>query len=112
MHGRLVKKKPKLTIPLPQTQNDDGASFDAAEPISSHTCRNPHNALPLSLFRSDRPLSGLSNSYKSDPPHSGLSNSFRSDLPIDNEKMDEEPMGEFLWQDVCRQMSIKDSSPK
>ncbi len=35
-----------------------------------------------------------------------------SDLPLDHEKTDEEPLGEFLWRGVCCRMGIKDSSSK
>ncbi len=112
MHGRLVRKKSKLTIPLPQTQNDDDVSPDVAEPTSSYTRWNPYFALPSTSFRSDWPPSGLSNSYRSDPPPFGLSNVFRSDLSPDHKKMDKEPVREFLWQDVHRCMDIKDFLPK
>ncbi len=30
-------------------------------------------------------------------------------MPSDHEKMDKEPVGEFLWRGVCRRMGIKDS---
>ncbi len=74
--------------------------------------RNSHTALPSTSFRSNWPPLGLSNSYRSDPLPFGLSNSFRSDLPSDHKKTDEEPVGEFLWRDICRHMGIKDSSPE
>ena len=68
--------------------------------------------LLLTLFRSNQPPSGLSNSYRSDLSSSSLSNLFRSDLPSNHEKTDEKPVGEFLWQDICRCIDIDDFLPK
>ncbi len=55
MHKELVKKKSKLTILLSQTQNDDGASPDVAEPTLSHICWNPHTASFLSRLGQTNP---------------------------------------------------------
>ncbi len=112
MHGKQVKKKPKLTIPLPQIQNDDGTSPDTAKPTLSYTCQNPYTMSLLTSFRSDRPLSGLLNFYRSDPPPSGLSNLFRLDLPPDYKKIDKKLVSKFLWWGVYRRMDIKNSLPK
>ncbi len=104
--------KPKLTKPLSQIQNDDGASLDAAEFTSSHMYRNLHTALLSTLFKSDQPPLGLSNYYKSHLPPFGLLNWFRLNLSPDYEKTDEQPVGGFLWQNVCCYIGIKNSLPK
>ncbi len=88
-------------IPPTRPRSVDGASPDAAEPTSSHTRRTPHTSSPSTSFRSDPPPFGLSNLFsRSNPP------------PSNHEKTDEEPVGEFLWRDVCRRMGIKNSSPE
>ena len=82
-------------------QNVDNASPDATEPTSSHIHWASYTALLSTLFRSDLPPFGCSNSFN------------RSDLPLlDHEKTDEEPVSEFLWHSVCCCMGIKDFSPK
>ena len=88
-------------IPLTRPQNVKSANPDIAEPISSHTRWAPHTLSPSTLFGSDPPPSGRSNSLnRSHPPLS------------DYNKTDGEPVGEFLWCDVCRHMAIKDSLPE
>lgn len=94
-------------------QNVDDASPDTIKPTSSHMCWTLHTTSPSNLFRSDQLPSGHLNSFRSHLPHSGLSNLFRPEpLQLDNEKMDEELVGEFLWQAICCCMKIKDFSRK
>lgn len=67
------------------------------------------------LFKSNPPLFNLSNSFnRSNQPPSGISNLFNKSNPppSNHKKIDEEPIGEFLWHDACCYMGIKDFSPK
>ena len=66
-------------------QNVDGASSDAVEPTLSNICWTPYIVLPLTLFKSDSPLSGP------------LSLFDKSDLLFsDFKKTDEESVGKLL----------------
>ena len=57
-----------------------------------------HTTSPLTLFKLDPLPFGPSSSFnKLDQPF------------LNSEKTDEEPMGKFLWRDICRHMGIKDS---
>ena len=72
-------------LPLTYPQNVDGASFDKNEPISSNMRRTSYILLLSILFRSDLPLSGPSSLFnRLDSP------------PFNFEKIDKEPVGEFL----------------
>lgn len=65
-------------------QNIDGTSLDIATIILRHLSKKSSTTLPLTLF-------------KSEPPFSGLSNFLRSDLPpLDYKKTDEKSVAEYL----------------
>lgn len=65
-------------------QNDYGASYDIAAPISSHLRQKPLIALLFTMVKSDLPSSGLSNLVRLDLP------------PFDHEKIDEKLLVEYL----------------
>ena len=88
-------------IPFTCPRNIDSISLDAAEPTLSHMHRASYTSLPSTFFRSDPPPFSCSNSFnRLDPP------------PLDHEKIDKEPVSEFLWRSICRRVGIKDCLPK
>lgn len=97
MHGEPVKKKTKLIIPSARFQNNNNIGFDTAKSTSSYTHWTLYIASLLTFFRSDPPFSGLSNSFSRSNPSS-----------LDHKKIDEKPIGEFLWRGICRRINIKD----
>lgn len=68
-------------------KNVDGISFNDATFTSSNLHKKPSITLLSTLFKLDLPL-------------------------IDQKKMNEQPIGEFLWQGICCYMCIKDFLPK
>ena len=76
-------------------QHIDSASFNGAEPTSSHTRRASHTSSLSTLFKSDPPLSGRSNL-----------------LSVHHKKSDKESVSEFLWYVICYYMGIKEFLPK
>lgn len=85
MHGGLLKKKLKSIVLFIHFRNVNGTSSDIAAPRLSHLYRKSLITFSSTLSRSDPLFSGFLSLFRLNPTLS------------DYEKMDEEPVGEFLW---------------